>query len=236
MFARRLAMTFANRLDAGRQLGASLIACPLADPIVVGISRGGVPVAAEVAHALQAPLEICVVRKLFSPGSPSFAIGAVAEHGAVYVDEAEVAKLGLSPADVKRAIALESSEVARLGELLRDDPPLSLIRRDVILVDDGVTNIDTLLAAVRSVRAQKAASVTLAVPLGNSALVERLGPEFDRVVCLVAEDMLVALGSRYRDFWPVSENEVAAVLAGARREGPPQRPWQTPTTRDEFLS
>jgi putative phosphoribosyl transferase len=216
-------MTFANRLDAGRQLGAALLARPPADPIVVGILRGGVPVAAEVAHVLQAPLEIGVVRKLFSPGSPAFAIGAIAEHDAVYLDEAEIAKLGLSANEVKRAIALESSEVARLGELLRDGPALSLNWRDVILVDDGVTTVDTLLAAVRSARAQKAASVTLAVPLGNSALVECLTPEFDRVVCLVAEDMLVALGSRYRDFWSVSENEVVAVLAGARRETLPQR-------------
>ena len=216
-------MTFANRLDAGRQLGAALLVRRPADPIVVGILRGGVPVAAEVAHVLHAPLEICVVRKLFSPGSPSFAIGAIAERDAVYLDDAEIAKLGLSPTDVKRAIALELFEVARLGELLRDGPAVSLNSRNAILVDDGVTTVDTLLAAMRSVRAQKAASITLAVPLGNSALVERLRSEFDGVVCLVAEDMLVALGSRYRDFWPVSESEVAAVLAGARRETLPQR-------------
>jgi putative phosphoribosyl transferase len=212
-------MTFANRLDAGRQLGAALLAHPPADPVVVGLLRGGVPVAAEIAHVLHAPLELCVVRKLFSPGSPSFAFGAVAEPDAVYLDEAELARLGLSPAAVRQAISLETLEVARLGELLRDAPPLPLARRDVILVDDGVTTVDTLRAAVRAIRGQKPASVTLAVPLGDRELLEALRPHFDRVVCLDAEDMLVAVGSRYRDFWPVSENEVAALLAASRRGG-----------------
>jgi predicted phosphoribosyltransferase len=213
-------MTFANRLDAGCQLGAVLRAHPFTDPIVVGISRGGVPVAAEVAHLLRAPLEICVVRKVFSPGSPAFAIGAVAECGAVYLDEAEISKLALSPAEVKRAIALETSETERLGELLRDQPPLALKEREVILVDDGVAAIDTLRAAARSVRSQRPASLTLAVPFANSTLLEKLRPDFDRVVCLVAQEMLVALG--YRDLWPVSETEVAVVLAQARRPDVPR--------------
>jgi putative phosphoribosyl transferase len=216
-------MTFANRLDAGRQLGAALLAHPPADPVVVGILRGGVPVAAEIAHVLRAPLDICVVRKLFSPGSPSFAIGAIAEPDAVYLDEPEIAKLGLSQAEVRRAIALETLEVARLGELLRDRPPVALDWRDVVLVDDGVIRVDMLRAAVRGIRGQKPASVTLAVPLGDRELIEQLRPHFDRVVCLAAEDMLVAVGSRYRDFWPVSENEVAALLAAALRDEAPRR-------------
>lgn len=211
-------MTFANRLDAGRQLGAALLAHRPSDPIVVGISRGGVPVAAEVAHVLRAPLEICVVRKLFSPGSPSFAIGAIAEPDAVYLDDAEIAKLALTPSDVRAAIALEAMEVARIGELLRDQRPRPLRGRDVILVDDGVTTVAALLAAVRAVRAQEPTSIALAVPLADRELLEQLRPHFDRVVCLAAEEMLVALGSRYRDFWPVSENEVAAMLAAAPRE------------------
>lgn len=211
-------MTFANRLDAGCQLGAALLAHRPSDPIVVGISRGGVPVAAEVAHVLRAPLEICVVRKLFSPGSPSFAIGAIAEPDAVYLDDAEIAKLALTPSDVRAAIALEAMEVARIGELLRDQRPRPLRGRDVILVDDGVTTVAALLAAVRAVRAQEPTSIALAVPLADRELLEQLRPHFDRVVCLAAEEMLVALGSRYRDFWPVSENEVAAMLAAAPRE------------------
>jgi predicted phosphoribosyltransferase len=211
-------MTFTNRLDAGRQLGMALLAERPADPIVMGISRGGVPVAAEVAHVLRAPLEICVVRKVFSPGSPAFSIGAIAEAGGTYLDEAAIARLGLSPAVVNAAIALEAGEVDRLAELLRDEPPLSVVWRNVILVDDAVTSLDTLRAAARGVRAREPASITLAVPLADTALLQQLRDEFDRVVCLDTEDMLVAAGSRYREFWPVSENEVAAVLAGSRVE------------------
>jgi predicted phosphoribosyltransferase len=214
--AGRSVMTFANRFDAGRQLGALFIHHPPANPIVIGISRGGVPVAAEIAHMLQAPLEICVVRKLFSPGSPAFAIGAVAEYGAVYLDDTEIAKLRLSPADVKQAITFESLEVVRLGELLRDLDAQPFRGRDAILVDDAVTTVDTIHAAARSVRAQMPATLTLAVPLGNAALLERLGPDFDRIVCLRPEEGLVAAGMRYRDFAAVSENEVTALLSATR--------------------
>lgn len=218
MLAHPQGMTFANRLDAGRQLGAALLAHPPADPVVVGISRGGVPVAAEIAHMLRAPLEICIVRKLFSPGSPSFSIGAIAEPDAVYLDGPEIAKLALSPAAVKQAIALETQEIARLGEILREGPPRALSWRDAIIVDDGINRVDALRATVRAVRSQQPSSVTLAVPVADRELLEQLRPDFDRVVCLLAEDMLVAVGSRYRDFWPVSENEVAALLATSRRD------------------
>ncbi len=209
-------MTFANRHDAGCQLAAALLAHRPRDPIVVGISRGGVPVAAELAHVLQAPLEICVVRKLFSPGSPSYAIGAVSEQGAVALDEAEIAKLRLSPIEVEHAIAIEGHEVTRLGGLLRDEPAISVTGRDAILVDDAVTSLYTLRAAARSLRAQGPATLTLAVPMGDVELVRQLRPDFDRVVCLLAEEMLVAVGTRYREFWPVSESEVVALLASAR--------------------
>jgi putative phosphoribosyl transferase len=211
-------MTFTNRLDAGRQLGMALLAERPVDPIVIGISRGGVPVAAEVAHVLRAPLEICVVRKVFSPGSPAFSIGAVAEGRGTYLDEAAIARLGVSPAAVGAAIALETGEVERLAELLRDEPPLSVVWRNVILVDDAVTSLDTLRAAARGLRAREPASITLAVPLADTTLLRQLRDEFDRVVCLDTEDMLVAAGSRYREFWPVSENEVAAVLASSRND------------------
>jgi putative phosphoribosyl transferase len=214
-------MTFANRLDAGRQLGEALLSEPVADPVVVGVSRGGVPVAAEVAQMLHAPLEICVVRKLFSPGSPSFAIGAIAERGAVCLDDAAIEKLQLSPNDVEQAIALEALEVERLSELLRDGPPLELRDRDVILVDDAVMSIATLRAAARSSRAQRPHSLVLAVPIADIKLLEQLRPELDRIVCLLAEPMLGTVAARYRELWPVSENEVVALLAEARRAVPP---------------
>jgi predicted phosphoribosyltransferase len=210
-------MTFMNRFDAGRQLGAALRAHPRVDPVVLGVLRGGVPVAAEVAHILQAPLELCVVRKLFSPGSPSFAIGAVAERGAVHLDNGEITRLQLSRDDVQRAIRFELAEVLRLGELLRDGPPLSLHDRDAIVVDDAVTTIDTLRAAACSLRDHGPRSLVLAVPVGALSLLGRLHAEFDRVVCLCAEPILGAAGAHYHDFPPVSEAEVAGLLAETER-------------------
>lgn len=211
-------MSFINRFDAGRQLGAALLAQPLADPVILGVLRGGVPVAAEVANVLHAPLELCVVRKLFSPGCPSFSIGAVAEHDAVYLADDEIAKLRLSPGDIQRAIRLERMEVARLGELLREAGPLSLRGRDAIVVDDAVTSVDTLRAAARAVREQTPRSLVLAVPVGDLALVRNLHADYDRVVCLLAEPLLSTVGMRYRDFPPVSEAEVAGLLAEAWRD------------------
>lgn len=214
---------FANRLDAGRQLAVPLQSYGLSDPVVVGVYRGGVPVAGEVATLLRAPLDVCVTRKLFSPGSPSFAIGAVAENGSTFLDEQEIAKLHLSPRDIQHVIAIEEAEVVRLGELLRDGPPLSLAGRDVIVVDDAITALPVLRAATVSIAARQPASMTLAVPLASSALLARIRSDFDHVVCLLEEPSLVSAGSRYADFGPVFESEVAAALAGARREVRPLR-------------
>ncbi len=204
---------FANRLDAGRQLAVALKAYELRDPVVVGVYRGGVPVAAEVATLLDTPLDICVARKLFSPGSPAFAIGAIAENNSLVLDEHEIARLRLSPADVQQSIVFEEAEVARLAELMREGPPLSLANRDVILVDDAVTALPILQAATRSVRLRRPASLTLAVPLASSTLLAKVRADFDRVVCLEEEPSLVSAGSRYVDFGPVFETEVVAALA-----------------------
>jgi predicted phosphoribosyltransferase len=214
---------FANRLDAGRQLAAALGAYTFVDPVVIGVYRGGVPVAAEVATLLHAPLEVCFTRKVFSPGSPSFAIGAIAEHGSTFLDETEIAKLHLSRLQVSQAIAFEDAEVTRLAELLRDAPPVPLAGRDVILVDDAITALHVLRAATASISQRNPASLTLAVPLASSSLLARVRPEFTRVVCLLEEPSLVSAGSRYVDFGPVFDNEVAAALAGSRRELPPLR-------------
>ena len=212
-------MTFFNRPDAGRQLATALLSQLPADPVVVGVVRGGVPVAAEVADVLHAPLEICVVRKLFSPGSPSFAIGAVAERDGLYLDDGEIARLRLSPGDVQHAIELEVSEIVRLSGLLRDGEPLSLRGRDAIVVDDGITTGDTLRAVARSLRGHAPRSLVLAAPVGELSLVEQLRTDYDRVVCLLAEPMLTAVGARYRDFPPVSEAEIVGLLAGSRPAG-----------------
>jgi predicted phosphoribosyltransferase len=208
---------FANRLDAGRQLAVVLGAHAFASPVVIGVYRGGVPVAAEIATLLHAPLDICITRKLFSPGLPSFAIGAIAEYGSTFLDEDEIAKLQLSRMEVNQAIALEETEVMRLAELLRDAPPHTLAGRDVILVDDAVTAVPVLRAATASISQRRPASLTLAVPLASSAVLQRIRGDFTRVVCLLEEPSLVSAGSRYVDFGPVFDSEVAAALASSRR-------------------
>ncbi|HEU4729464.1 MAG TPA: phosphoribosyltransferase family protein, partial [Kofleriaceae bacterium] len=143
-------MRFANRIDAGRQLADTLRAHSLVSPVVVGMSRGGVPVAAEVARELGMPLEICVVRKLQAPGLSPVTIGAIAEGGARYIDEALLAGLRVSQQELERATLREQAEVTRLSQLLRDRPAIELAGRDAILVDDGLLTGGTVRAAVRS--------------------------------------------------------------------------------------
>jgi predicted phosphoribosyltransferase len=209
---------FANRLDAGRQLAAALGVYDFADPIVIGVYRGGVPVAAEVATLLHAPLDVCFTRKVFSPGSPSFAIGATAEYDSTVLEENEISKLHLSRLQVNQAIAFEENEVTRLAELLRDGPPQQLAGRDVILVDDAITALPVLRAATASISQRKPASLTLAVPVASATLLARVRRDFTRVMCLLEEPSLVSAGSRYVDFGPVFDGEVAAALAGSRHE------------------
>lgn len=217
------AMSFFNRSDAGRQLAGALHGHVLVDPIVIGISRGGVPVAAEVARVLGLSLEICIVRRLVAPGDPPITIGAVAEGGAHYTDEARIRELGLSRAEVDAIAARQDAEVTRLGELLRDEPPLELRGRDTFLVDDGAITGGTIRASVRSLRMRGARRIELAVPVGNSQVIGALRSEVDGLVCLVADPMLVAIGARYDDFGPVSEAEVVATLADARRRDKARR-------------
>lgn len=216
-------MSFSNRSDAGRQLADALHRHRLEDPIVVGISRGGVPVAAEVVRMLGLPLEVCVVRKLVSAGDPPITFGAVAEGGARHTDEARIRELGLSNAEVDAIAARQDAEVMRLGELLRDEPPLELRGRDAFLVDDGAITGGTIRASVRSLRLRGARRIELAVPVANSQVRAALRSEVDGVLCMVTDPMLVAIGARYDDFWPVSEAEVVATPADARRRNQARR-------------
>lgn len=135
----------------------------------------------------------------------------------MYLDDQRIQRCRLSTEEIDRAVTRETAEVTRLGELLRDDVPLALRGRDAILVDDGVITAGTILAAARSLRRRGVRYLELAVPVGAADVVEALRPEFDRVVCLDPQSMLVSVGSHYQDFLPVSEAEVATLLAQSRR-------------------
>lgn len=204
-----------NRADAGRQLAAILRSRAIESPVIVGVVRGGVPVAYEIAQALRAPLEICVVRNLIAPVEPRNVIGAVAERGAMYLDPAKAAHLGVSDQALDQLAMEQFAEVERLSALLRDRAPVDLRDRNVILVDDGVVTGATIRAAIRSIR-RVAASLELAVPVAATDVLERIRPFVDRLDCLIEEPSLTAIGARYDSFEPVSEAEVANLLAADR--------------------
>lgn len=209
---------FCDRADAGRQLAARLL--PLADerPLVLGLPRGGVPVAEEVAVLLGAPLEVLVVRKLGAPHNPEYGIGAIAEGGTKVFDHEALALLGIDGGELGRIVERESAELQRRVEAYRGErPPLSLRDRSVIVVDDGVATGVTDTAALRAVRRGRPRRLVLAVPVCAPDSLGRLAGEADEVVCLVAPPQLQGVGQWYADFGQVSDAEVIAALERARR-------------------
>jgi len=204
---------FADRHDAGRRLAALLQRFVDEHPVVVGIARGGVPVAAEVARALDAPLDVMVVRKIGAPQNPEYGIGAVAEGGvSVVSDEA----LALGRTELNTLVSRAKAEVTdRLGRYRGDRPVLSVQARTVLLVDDGLATGRTAQAAARALRERGAARVILAVPVAAAPSVEELRSVVDEVVCVEIPSDLLAVGYWYEDFLPTSDDEVAALLAGA---------------------
>lgn len=210
---------FRNRVDAGRQLSARLSQyAHRSDVTVVGLPRGGVPVAAEVAAALEAPLDICVVRKLGAPTQPELAIGAIAEGGVRILNEALVRDLGLSAGEVEAAISREGAELDhRVARFKAGRPVQSLQRRTVILVDDGLATGATMEAAVASVRRQSPERVVVAVPVGPPDTCRRLTTLADDVVCLSSPEPFSAVGEWYQVFDQTSDQEVAALLTSQPR-------------------
>ncbi len=208
---------FADRRDAGRRLAAELL--PLAEqrPVVVALPRGGVPVAAEIAAALGAPLEILAVRKLGAPHNPEYGIGAIAEDGTRVLDPEALAVLGVNGGVLESIVARESAEVKRRVAAYRGDrAPVPLHDRIVIAVDDGVATGVADTAALRALRRQGPRRLILAVPVCAADSVPRLREEADEVVCLSAPPLLQGIGQWYEDFSQVSDREVLAALAPVR--------------------
>jgi putative phosphoribosyl transferase len=215
-------MPYRDRSDAGRQLAAKLEALTSADPVVVALPRGGVPVGFEVARALRAPLELLAVRKLGAPGNPELAVGAVAEDGTGVFDARSAELLGMTQEMLDAAIAQESRELRRRVERYREGrPPVAVKRRTAIVVDDGIATGMTELAAVRSLRKSEPAGIVVAVPVGSEEALSMLREEADRVICLSVPPRLYGVGMWYEDFRPVSDEEVLALLAQARDDRPP---------------
>ncbi len=209
---------FADRRDAGRALAQLLEAERMGGerPIVVGIARGGLPVAAEVARALGAPLDVVVVRKIGAPGNPEYGIGALAEGGVEVVSEGAVRALGIAPEQLGELIARARVQLAgRLARYRGERERLGVAGRTVILVDDGLATGRTARVAARSLRERGAARVILAAPVAAPSSLGELGAEVDAVVAVETPANLWAIGLWYEDFGPTSDEEVVALLGAA---------------------
>lgn len=219
-----LKVMFGDRTDAGRRLAALLSARSWLDPVVLGLPRGGVPVAAEVARTLGVALEVVVARKLGAPGRPELGIGAVAEGGALVRDEAAIAALGVTEEQLEEITLRERAELRRRVETYRGGRPLPDLRgREVLVVDDGLATGVTAEAALAGLRVLGADHLVLAVPVGAPDSVRRLASHgAGEVVCLLAPAELRAVGQWYRRFDATSDDEVLALLASGSNDGPPR--------------
>ena len=205
---------FRDRVEAGEELAARLTAYRDRDDVLVlGLPRGGVPVAREVARALGVPFDVYVVRKLGVPGHEELAMGAIATGGVRQVNRDVVEALGIPPNVIDAVAAREQVELDRREQEYRGTRrALLLTNKTVILVDDGLATGSTMRAAVVAVRQQQPARVIVAVPVGAASTCADLATEADDVICVRTPDPFVAVGLWYRDFTPTTDHEVRALL------------------------
>lgn len=213
-------MRYANRAAAGQVLAGRLThLAGKADTIVLGLPRGGVPVAAEVAKRLRAPLDALVVRKLGAPGQPELALGAIAPGGIRVLQDGIVKRVGATPADIDTIAVREGAEVQRQENLYRHaEPPLDLTGKISVLVDDGLATGASMLAAIRAARAMGAERVIAAAPVGAMDTIRRLSAEADEVVVSHSPPRFGSVGQWYDDF---NQVEDSAVLNALDRRRPP---------------
>ena len=210
-------MSFTDRVDAGRQLAARLSHLRGELTVVLGLPRGGVPVAAEVAAALGAPQDVIVVRKLGVPQQPELGMGAVGEDGARVINAEVVRLAGVSARSLERVEARERAEVRRRANRYRGDRArLQLIGQTAVVVDDGIATGSTARAACQIARAHGAARVVLAVPVAPPGWEARLAGAADELSCVATPDSFLAIGEFYGDFTQTTDAEVAACLERAR--------------------
>lgn len=226
-------MIYRDRKDAGKVLAQAVADAHLPDlgeAMVLGLVRGGVPVAYEVATALGLALDIMVVRKIGAPGNPELAMGAAASGDAVVLNPDVVRAYQVSEEKLRHLIEAQTKEIDRIEQMYRQGrPALDFEHRGVILVDDGLATGASMRAAIRAVR-PRARRVTVAVPVGARSTSNQLRREVDHVICAMIPEPLEAVGLFYEDFRPTADDEVIGLLADARKR--PQLP-QPATNRSD---
>lgn len=216
---------FTNRQEAGRALAQALAALHLADPVVLALPRGGVPVAAEVAKALNAPIDLVLVRKIGVPFQPELAAAAVVDGGdpVVVVNEDVVAEAGISEVYLQEAAKKELEEIERRRRIyLQGRERVPLEGRTLIVVDDGIATGASVRAALKALRQKRPTDLILAVPVAPASTVAILRREVDQLICLETPEPFIAIGLHYIDFHQMSDEEVIRVLSAAHSgEEPP---------------
>lgn len=210
-------MRFRDREHAGRLL-AERLEEHADDPsaLVLGLPRGGVPVAFEVAHALDAPLDVFLVRKLGVPGHEELAMGAIASGGVRVLNEEVVRELGIDDPTLARAAAAESAELERRERLYRGErEPVEIRGRTVIVVDDGLATGSTMRAAAFAVRAQDPERIVVAVPVAAEQTCDEFRGEVDEIICALTPDPFQAVGVWYDDFREITDDDVRELIDGA---------------------
>lgn len=209
-------MPFANRAEAGTRLADALDAYSGTDVVVLALPRGGVPVAAEIASRLGAPLDLLIVRKIGVPSQPELAMGAVVDGAAPVVvrNDDVIRAAGVTQAEFARVRDRELAEIERRrARYLAGRSPVEVGGRTLIVVDDGVATGATVRAALRGLRAKDPREIVLAIPVAPPDTVARLEEEADRVVCLEQPSPFWSIGEHYRDFSQLSDEEVIETLA-----------------------
>ncbi len=210
-------MRFQNRTEAGQLLAEKLAAyANRPDVLVLGLPRGGVPVAFEVAKALNVPLDICLVRKLGVPEQPELAMGAIATGGVMVLNDNAIQWQGISKEAIATVAATEQQELERRDRIYRGDRPIpDVSQRTIILIDDGIATGSTLRAAIATLRQQQPECIVVAVPVAPPSTCNELKAEVDKVVCLITPESLCSISLWYEDFSQTTDEEVCNLLAQA---------------------
>ena len=213
-------MLFSNRQDAGRRLAAELTRFKNAQPVILALPRGGVPVGFEIALALNAPLDVVLVRKIGAPGMSELAIGAIVDGEQLdrIIDSELVAELGVAQSYLDGEIARQAAEIERRRRVyFKGRAPVTVAGRAALVIDDGIATGATMRAALRAIRRRSPAKLVLAVPVAPPHTIDALRPEVDEIVCLATPEQFFAIGQFYADFRQLDDEDVIALLDRAHQ-------------------